>query len=397
MKLRWRRNVERNLPHIGPQVTLGDPALAGYLGLGGVNDSGESVTESTALGLTAVYRCVSIIASTVAGLPLKSYRDDADGVRQEVSSVWDDPGAGMFTPYEFIHVCMVHLCLHGNAFLLHVYGAAGQLVGFFPLHPSMVQVKFEDGRRIFLVSLPGEMQQEYTEADLTQVMLFSLDGLTGESPISLARNAIGTGIAGDRAAARMFRSGFMLGGIVTADEDLSEEDGQAVMAGLKSKMMGANNAGDWAFVNASLKLNPWSMNAEDAQFIESRVHQVTEIARIFGIPKVLLAEDGASTWGSGIAELDRGMAKYTLRGYTTPFEQRASAVTRGNSFVEFDYAGLLQGTPREEIELLQLQIEIGLLTVDEARAIRNLPPLPAGDAPLGASVPPPAEPTEGSL
>lgn len=389
MKL-WRRTVERQVPRVGPPVVLGDPALAGYLGLSGVNDSGESVSESTALGLTAVYRAVSIIASTVAGLPLKSYRDDAGGYRQPINSVWDDPGAGLFTRYEFIHTCMVHMCLHGNAFLLHVYGGAGQLIGFFPVHPSMVEVKFEEGQRIFRTSIPGQLTTDYTEADMTQVMLFSTDGLTGEAPISLARNAIGTGIAADRAAARMFRSGFMLGGIVTSDEDIAQPDAEAIMAGLKARMSGANNAGDWAFVNASLKLSPWTMNAEDAQFIESRQHQVTEVARIFGIPKVLLAEDGASTWGSGIAELDRGMAKYTLRGYTTPFEQRASTLIRGQGFCEFEYAGLLQGTPREELELLQLQVEMGLLTIDEARAIRNLPP-------LGASSQPPADTTEGAV
>lgn len=376
-------------PRTGPVLPVGDPALAGYLGFGGWNDSGEPVSECSSLSVTAVYRAVSIIASTVAGLPLKSYRDTDRG-RIEVSSVWDDPGAGMLTKYEFIHLCMVHMCLHGNAFLLHVYNGAGQLAGFFPIHPNLVHVKLVEGARIFCAQVPGVGPVEYTEDDMTQVMLFSTDGLTGESPISLARNAIGTTIAADRAAARMFKSGFMLGGVVTSDETLDEDDALAVMSGLKAKMSGANNAGDWAFVNASLKLNPWSMTAENAQFIESRTHQVTEIARMWGIPKVLLAEDGASTWGSGIAELDRGMAKYTLRAYTTPFEQRATVLTRGTSFVEFDFAGLLQGTPAEEIELLARQIELGLLTLDEARAIRNLPP-------LGASVQPPAEPIEGAV
>lgn len=389
--MRLPRLVTRSYPpHIGPAVTLRDPALAGYLSYG-ANEAGVNVTESTALGLTAVYRCVSIIASTVAGLPLKSYRDDADGVRTPVKSVWDDPGAGMFTRYEFVHLVMVHLCLQGNAFLLHVYNGAGALAGFFPVHPSCVTVKCEDPRdgRTFSVSLNGTTVV-YDESEMTQVMLFSLDGLTGSSPIQLARNAIGTGIAGDRAAASMFSSGLMVSGIVTSDETLTEEDAKIVKAGLDAKMTGTHNAGSLAFVNRSLKISPWTMNAEDAQFIESRQHQITEVARIYGIPKVLLAEDGASTWGSGIAELDRGMAKYTLRGYTTPFEQRASGITRGQTFVEFDYAGLLQGTPKEELELLMLQIQAGLLTVDEARAIRNLPP-------LGASSPPPADPTEGAL
>ncbi len=383
-------------PHVGPTRTLRDPALAGYLGYA-ADEAGASVNERTALASTAVYRCVSIIASTVAGLPLKSYRD-VDGVRTPAKTVWDDPGAGVFTRYEFVHVCMVHLALHGNAFLLHVYNAGGALVGFFPVHPSAVSVKFDrdEQTRLFSVTLDGETRVYY-ETEMTQVMLFSLDGLTGASPIRLAREAIGTSLAGDRAAAAMFRSGLMVGGIVTSEETLTEEDAKIVKAGLDARMTGVANAGQLAFVNRSLKISPWTMNAEDAQFIESRTHQVTEIARIFGVPKVLLAEDGASTWGSGIAELLSAFAKFTLRGYTTPFEQRATFLTRGQSFAEFEYAALLQGTPDQEISLLRDQIECGLLTVNEARAIRNLPPLPEPEAPLGAEGQPPAEPNEGAL
>lgn len=367
-------------PHVGPTRTLRDPALAGYLGYA-ADEAGTSVNERTALASTAVYRCVSIIASTVAGLPLKSYRD-VDGVRTPAKTVWDDPGAGVFTRYEFVHVCMVHLALHGNAFLLHVYNAGGALVGFFPVHPSAVSVKFDrdEQTRLFSVTLDGETRV-YDETEMTQVMLFSLDGLTGASPIRLAREAIGTSLAGDRAAAAMFRSGLMIGGIVTSEETLTEEDAKIVKAGLDARMTGVANAGQLAFVNRSLKISPWTMNAEDAQFIESRTHQVTEIARIFGVPKVLLAEDGASTWGSGIAELLSAFAKFTLRGYTTPFEQRATFLTRGQSFAEFEYAALLQGTPEDEINLLNAEIASGLVTVDEARAIRNLPPLVSGPEP----------------
>lgn len=391
-----RNPLRRNYPpRVGPTVTLRDPALAGYLGYA-ADEAGVNVTEQSSLASTAVYRCVSIIASTVAGLPLKTYRD-VGGVRTEAKSVWDDPGNGLFTRYEFVHVCMVHLALHGNAFLLHVYNDGGALVGFFPVHPHAVTVRYDadNGTRVFKVTLDGETR-EYTEADMTQIMLFSLDGLTGASPIRLAREAIGTSLAGDRAAAAMFRSGLMIGGIVTSDETLTEEDAKIVKAGLDARMTGVANASQLAFVNRSLTISPWTMNAEDAQFIESRTHQVTEIARIFGIPKVLLAEDGASTWGSGIAELDRGMAKYTLRGYTTPFEQRASMLTSSPTMVEFEYSGLLQGTPKEEIELLGLQISLGLLTVDEARAIRNLPPLPATETPLGAEGQLPAATNEGA-
>ena len=374
--------MARNAPRTGPSHSIGDPALAEYLNSGGWNESGETVTERSALAFTAFWRGVQIIAGTIAGLPLKSYRD-AGEQRLEVASIFDDPCPDYFTRFEWVQLCMVHLCVHGNAYLLHQYNEAGALAALFPLHPSMVKVKHDaELGRIFTVTIQGEESRELLEDEITQIMGMSLDGLTGLSPISICRNSLGAGLAADRAAARQFSSGLMIGGLVTSDENLDEDDAKAVVAGLKSKMGGVNNAGDLAFVNASLKISPWAMTSEDAQFLESRVHQVEEVARILGIPPHLLGQtEKATSWGTGISEQNRGLARYTLRNYTTPFEQRCSKLLSQPRFVEFDYKGLLQAAPEVEIPLLIAQTQAGLLTMGEARGILNLPPLEASEAP----------------
>lgn len=389
------RELVRSVPHGVTHRSISDPALAEYLNSGGWNESGETVTERSALAFTAFWRGVQIISGTIAGLPLKTY-SDGGGERTEVKSIFDDPCPAYFTRFEWVQFVMVHLCVHGNAYLLHQYNDAGALASLFPLHPSMVHVKNEPGiGRVFTVNIPGEdwgQNLELTEEDITQVMGMSLDGLTGLSPISICRNSLGAGLAADKAAARQFASGLMIGGLVTSDENLEEDDARAVVAGLKAKMGGVNNAGDLAFVNASLKISPWSMTSEDAQFLESRVHQVEEVARILGIPPHLLGQTEKQTsWGTGVAEQNRGLARYTLRNYTTPFEQRCSKLLSNPRFVEFEYKGLLQAAPEQEIPLLISQVQAGLLTMDEARGILNLPPLEASDAPS-----PDAPSTEGT-
>lgn len=373
----WRaRTLARNVPHAVTHRSIGDPALAEYLNSGGWNESGETVTERSALAFTAFWRGVQIISGTIAGLPLKTYRD-AQGERVEVASIFDDPCPDYFTRFEWVQLVMVHLCVHGNAYLLHQYNEAGALAALFPLHPSMVTVKHDpELGRVFTVRIPGEDSRDLTSDEITQVMGMSLDGLTGLSPISICRNSLGAGLAADKAAARQFASGLMIGGLVTSDENLEKSDAEAVIAGLKSKMGGANHAGDLAFVNASLTISPWSMTSEDAQFLESRVHQVEEVARILGIPPHLLGQTEKQTsWGTGVAEQNRGLARYTLRNYTTPFEQRCSKLLANARFVEFEYKGLLQSAPEQEIPLLIQEVTGGLLTLAEARSVLNLPAL----------------------
>ena len=393
-----------------PQFSIGDPALAEFFGMSGQTIAGVSVTESTTVGLTAVYRAVAIISGTIAGLPLRAFRTDREtGERTRVDSFLDTPSGpgGPYTQFEWLELVMVHLLLHGNAYLAHVYNGAGAIVGLLPLLPSAVTVKpiqtaeelaqygGPDGayRKWFDIQLADGSKRQLTCAELTHIPAMGTDGIRGLSPIEAHRNAIATGIAGDQAAARLFGSGLLLGGLVSGDEDLAKEDAEEAVAALKAKMSGPDHAGDIVFMNARLKFTPWTVPPQDAQFIESRVHQVVEVCRIFGVPKQLLMEDGASTWGSGVAELLRWMARTTLMPWTTRLEQRLSQLLSRPTQCEFDYKGLLQPAPEVEIPLLIQQKEAGLLTGDEIRKMFNLPPLPAGaaestsESPAGTEVP----------
>lgn len=362
-------------------MSIGDPALAEFLGLNGASDAGVNVNEKTALGVTAVYRSVRLIADTLGSIPLKTYRDSG-GMREQVASFLDNPGGEFMTPYTWKQTVIAYGALYGACPLLHAYNAAGALAALIPLHPSTVAVEWDSdaGERRFTATMDGQ-QVMYGPADLTYIIFFTLDGVRGVGPLSLERHAIGTAIAGDKAAARMFKNGMLIGGLVTPSEDMTEQQANDALIGLKAKMTGTNTAGDLVLINAALKVQPWTMTAEDAQFIESRQYQVEEIARVFGVPKELLSASGATSWGTGIKELVRGFDRFTLPAYTTPVEEALSRLLSNPRFCEFDMAGLLQGTPAEEIELLIQQVQAGLLTSDEARAIRNLPPLPAGEAP----------------
>lgn len=389
--------AERRDIHGGPSFSIGDPALAEYFSYPGNYSAGVAVDEHSAVGLTAVYRAVSIISGTIAGLPLRSYRTKPDGSRQPVDTFLDAPSGpgGPYTQFEWLELVMVHLLLHGNAYLQHVYGGAGQIVGLMPLVPSAVTVKAirtsedlanyggEDGayRKYFTVQLADGTQRNLTCADLTHIPAISADGIRGISPIEAHRQALGTGIAGDRATARLFSSGMMLAGLVSADEDLAEEDAKTIISKLREKSSGHEHAGELAFVNARLNFTPWTSSAVDGQFNESRLFQINEVSRIFGIPKVLLSEDGASTWGSGIAQLLNWMARTTLQTWTSKLEQRLSLLLTRPVTCEFDYKGLLQPSPEVEIPLLLSEYDAGAITLAELREFLHLPPLPAGAAP----------------
>lgn len=360
-----------------PQISIGDPALGEFLGIGRDNDAGVSLTELSSLELSAVWRSVLLISGTIAGLPLHTYERTGPESRDEIESFLDTPYPGM-TPFEWKELVMGHLLLWGDSFLNHISGGAGQMLGLQPLPPWGVGAKrdLDSGEKIYSVRDARGVTRELTAVDITQISGFSLDGVRGLGPIQQARHSLGTAKAGNKAAGRMFRNGLLLGGILSPKTDaLTKTQKGQVMDGLRAQG-GADHAGDIGFVPAAVDFRPWTMSAVDAQFLESQHFGIEECSRWFGVPRELLSESGASSWGSGIQEIVRGFARFCLSGWTTRFEQRLSLLLPPRQFCEFDYSKFLKPSPEEEIRLLIEQINAGLLTVDEARAKRNLPPKP---------------------
>ncbi|MGC4942134.1 phage portal protein [Kribbella sp. DT2] len=397
MKWPWSREVEER-----SSWSISDPAMAAFFNVGPQNLSGVPVNETTALGLSAVWRSVSLISSTIASVPLRTLRDKA-GVRDQVPSFLDNPGGPDGpTPFEWVEMVLAHLVIHGNAYLAHVWNGGGALVALVPMHPLAVDPQWEKdsndkltGRKVFKVSLDDGTTRTFTQDEMTQVMALSLDGLKGLSPITVARLSLGTTIAGDRAAANMFGSGPLIAGMVTPEDDITEDDAKQIKADLQGKLTGTENAGTIAVINRKLKFTQWSTSNEDAQFLQSRQFQIEEIARWYGIPPFeLMQTEKQTSWGTGIESQQRGLARTVLSPWGQRVEQRLSRLLSKNQFAEFDFAGLERANPTDEIRLLIEQVKGGLLTLNEARAIRNLPPVPNGDtvaAPEGVATPPATE------
>lgn len=365
---------------------------------GPANYSGVLVNESVAMGLSAVFRAVALIAGTIGTLPMRTIREIGPGQTTRMQSFLDTPGGPDGpTAFSWKETLLAHLLLHGDAFLRHLYGGAGQLLALEIVHPLSVQVRRpvkgdkaepRGGKWFIMQTVDGPLRLD--ASGMTQIMGLSLDGLRGLSVVAQARNSLGTAIAGDRAAAGAFSNGATFSGLVTpTDDELEPDEVDDLRTELDRNAVGWDNTGKIVFLNRKLQFTPYSMSLEDAQFMQSRAFQIEEIARWFGVPPHLLMQTEKQTsWGQGVEQQNLGLGRFTLNPWTCRIEQALSRLLPNPRYVEFDYAGLERPTPEDEIRLIIEQIQAGLLTVDEGRALRNLPPLgdqaPATDpAPTG--------------
>ena len=385
-------------------ISVADPALSRLFGFL-PSFAGVEVNESSTLGISAVWRAVNLISHTLAQLPLRTQRDTGDGMTQVTTSFLDNPGmSGVLfapisvTPFRWKQMVLSHVLLHGDAFLRHIYGGGGQLVGLEPIHPLSVEVYWPTGDerpaggKWFRVLNRDGSIEVHDASSLLQVMGFTIDGLRGVSPITMARTSLGTAIAGDRAAAKMFSSGAAVAGLVTPDDEWATGDAAVIKAEVNDAMTGWENAGGVAVVNRKVKFTQLSMSAVDAQFLQSRQFSIEEVARWFGVPPFeLMQTDKQTSWGTGIEAQQRGLGRTTLAPWATCLEEALSTLLPRPRAAVFDFTDLERPSPDVQQGLVLARWESGAATLNETRIALHLPPVPGGDVLKGQPAADPAQ------
>jgi len=381
--------------------SIADPTLVQWFNPSAPLDiAGVQVGETSALSNSALFRGVSLIAGTLAGLPFNTWTGEGPS-RRRVPSVFDNPdGPDGQTLFEWKESAFVHLVLHGKCGAMKVRNQAGGLVRLPLVHPLTFAAEaptYEEyqsgtlpaGGVWFRVQLNDGKQVKLDAEDFWYVPAMSTDGILGRGILNTARGSVATTLAGDKAAAKTFSTGALISGLATPDDEVDiTDDLPEIRRQLHNAVSGADNAGAIALVNRRLKFSPWTMTAQQAQFIESRQFQIEEVARWTGVPPHLLMQvEKQTSWGTGVDEQNRGLSKFVLGQWSMRFQERASRLLAAPRSVEFDFAGLERPNFAVEIDLLIKQVQAGLLTLNEARAIRNLPPLPEPETPQSAPAP----------
>lgn len=378
--------------------SVSDPAFAAWLR--GSDEESEAVNAQSVMGLAAVIRATNVISGTVAGLPLKTYERRGEE-RVRVDSVFDDPWPGDdgMTQYEWVETLVQHLTIWRKGILWHMSRdmRTGDVSAYKPIQPDLItKIERVNDRKQFTYRDADGTDKVVGSEQITHIPGPSLDTVDGHPLLYGARAVFSGAISGDRAAQRIQRLGIRLAGLLVPEEgeEVDGPEAEAILDKLRGSVLGRENAGDIAVINRRMKLHPWAPTAIESQWIESRNYWLGEAGRIFGVPPHMLNDTAKQTsWGAGVAEQTLNFARFTLRHYTDRIQARLSQRLPPGQFAEFDYAGLLEGTPEQEIKLLLAQTGKPFLLVEEARRIRNLRPLTSAER-ASLDAPAPAVPAD---
>lgn len=395
---------ESRSPLNNPAVPLTDESLLTWL-TGPSVDAGIAVTEHTAMGMTAVYRAVSLISCVGAAMPLHTYRP---GTREPIDTrLLREPHPDL-TPYELWRLAFAHRCLWGNGYLRKIRNRINEVVGLDPILPSRctpervpATTAAPTGKRFKVVNDWGTAEI-LGPFDVLHLPGLGYDGIKGYSPIELARQGIGLALAAERHGAKLFGSGNMLSGLLRTDQKLDQSQVEQMRARWRQMMQGPDNAHEVAILGSGAEFQSLQMPNDDAEFLASRRFQITEIARMYGVPAALLMDtDKQTSWGTAIEQQAIGWVKFDLHPvWLAPTEQRITrdlfldtAQQPRDRYAKYVVEGLLRGDSRARAEFYNTMRNVGAFSANDIRELEDRPPVEGGDsrlqplnmAPLGST------------
>jgi len=358
---------------------------------GGLSASGVAVTEQSAMRVSAVYASVNLIGGALSSLPLPVYQRGQDGEKKRIDhDYWwllnrqpsEALSAAVF--WEFL---TGSLLLNGDSFArIQRQGRSPMATGFDPLHKSRVTVVRKDGRLWYHVKNDEGKTEVVDQDDMIHVPGAGFDGCNGQSQIRHAlRNAAGISLAADEYSGSFFTNGARPDIALELPGNPTKDQQDMMRASWDERYRGLGNNHKPALLTGGIKVHELTMNAEDAQLIDTRKFQVEDIARIFGVPPHMIGHtEKTSSWGSGVEQMSIGFVKYTLQRHLVKFEQELNRklFRDRKTFVEFNTAGLERGDYKTRNEGYRIALgragEPGWMTVNEVRKLDNLPPIDGG-------------------
>jgi HK97 family phage portal protein len=365
--------------------TLADPWTALLLGGAGPTDAGISVTPEAALRFAPVLATVKVLAETTAQLVPHLYRRMPDGGRERVSdhpveALIADAANDWTSAAEFRQTLATALAIHGNAYAF-INRAGDTPTELIPLPWGAVTVERDPATTEPRYRIDGTL---YPRHDIFHVRTFGRSPYLGDSPVALAREAIGLGLVLERHAAGLFGRGARPAGVLRYPRQLTEPMAARLRASWDSRYQGGENAGRTAVLEDGLEWQATQLSSVDAQFLELRRFQVQEIARVWRVPLHLIGDLERVTF-SNAEQMGAQFLAYTIMPLLRLWQDafRLSLLTpaerRDGFYIEFMIDDLSRADLAARFTAYSQAINAGILNPNEIRAMENRGPYAGGE------------------
>lgn len=340
-----------------------------------------------AMNLSAVYRATELISDSIAVLPIKIQQTDKKNGKNEIENhplkwVFSDKNNGnLLSKFNLMKLLVQSVILRGNGFAYIERAEDGTVTGLRFLEPQEVIINYNKITNELYYTVPKMTKTKHIEPiNMIHLIKNSYDGINGVSVLSYASRALKTSNATEESAKSFFDNGMNLSGVLTVQGQLQQKQKDDIRASWAQAY--ANGGQGLAVLQGNMTYQPIQINAKDAQMIESRIYNVQDIARFFGISPVLLGDLSHASYNT-IEAVQQEFLVHTLQPYVTmienefnrkllkPSERKLNIILETNEILRTDKTA--------QAQYYSTMLTNGLLTQNEIRKELGYNPIEGGD------------------
>lgn len=350
------------------------------------------------LKLSAVYAAITTISSTMSKIPFFII-DSNTKTRVSNSDIYELLNVA---PNSKMNACTMNellmnwILIDGEAFVLPVHAKySNKILKRIPFKKCDVTRIVDDTRyeMYYELTFPDGHNEIYNANEIEHYMAFTLDGITGLSPLEYARITVQSGLNQDEYNQYVYKNGCRPKDYISIDADLpydsvkyytgNDENGKPIYIEIPRRdairREWKKTKGDTAVLDRGMKYNTVEpISPEQMQFISSKEVTVQDIARFFGMGscmfKLGVGKQSYSTNEQGqicfitevIAPYLRKWEKELTLKLLTVEQRRKGWEIKGNLNAE------LRGDTAARLAWYKGMKEIGVYSINEIRDYEDL-------------------------
>ena len=351
--------------------------------------AGQRVSVPVALSMDTVWGCVTLLARSIAQMPLIVYQGEGRD-RQRAKGAWqwnllhESPNPTT-APDVLVEQQIRYLNTWGNWYAEKVKGPFRnrEIVGeLWTIPANKVTVETDRlGAKHFQIE--GE-SKTLTSSEILHIPGFGYDGVKGLSPITMHRKGLAAIRSRQSWSADVAERAGRPGGILSVAQKLSQEAAERLKSRWDAAHSGKNRGGT-AVLEEGATWTAVEMSHEDQQYIDQERFSVAQVCRIFQVPPEKVGgERASSNTYANVASANLDFIIFSLQHWMVRVEQGLKhdpdLFPPGlGLYPEFLAEGLLRGDPEARVRFYEGMSKARAITVNEIRERENLSPVPWGD------------------
>lgn len=255
-----------------------------------------------------VYRCVNLIARSVASVKLGLYEGDRELDVHPLINLLRSPNPNQ-SKFQFFESIASYLLLSGNSYLNVISDMDGEPMEMYTLRPDrMTIVPGGDGfPEAFEYHVNDKVSRfvcsdDLSDSPILHLKLFNpLDDWYGMSPVQAASNSIDQHNAVSTHNLALLQNGGRPSGCLMIKNswyELSEEQRNSLREKLRESYEGAVNTGRMMVLEGDFEWKEIGLSPKDMDFVSGKKLSAREISQAYGVPPILVGIEGDATFAN---------------------------------------------------------------------------------------------------